>query len=124
MTIQGLAGVDPTAQVQGASAVPDTTEKTDKAAHQFEGLLMGVLFQTMRKTVQPSGLFGDSGQSRSTYEYLLDQAVVDRAVSSGRGWGLAERLKESWAHAAATTQKKNSQEVEGSWQTADRTLSR
>jgi hypothetical protein len=57
---------------------------------------MGLLIQSMRKTVQPSGLFGDSGQSRSTYEYLMDQAVVDRAVSGGRGWGLAERLKASW----------------------------
>lgn len=106
MTIQGLTGVDPTAQAQGAIALPDATEKTDKAARQFEGLLMGVLFQTMRKTVQPSGLFGDAGHSRSTYEYLLDQAVVDRAVSSGHGWGLAERLKESWAHADTTTAKK------------------
>jgi Rod binding domain-containing protein len=106
MTIQGLTGVDPTTQAQGAVALPNANEKTDKAAHQFEGLLMGVLFQTMRKTVQHSGLFGDSSQSRSTYEYLLDQAVVDRAVSSGRGWGLTERLKESWAHADAPKAKK------------------
>jgi Rod binding domain-containing protein len=88
--------VDVLAQAQGALALPDQAEKTDKAARQFEGLLMGLLFQTMRKTVQPSGLFGDSGQSRSTYEYLMDQAVVDRAVSSGHGWGLADRLKASW----------------------------
>ena len=92
----GLPAVDALAQAQGAKAPPDPAEKTDKAARQFEGLLMGVLFQTMRKTVKPSGLFGDSGQSRSTYEYLLDQAVVDRAVSGGHGWGLAERLKANW----------------------------
>ncbi|WP_285575772.1 rod-binding protein [Geothrix limicola] len=85
---------------------------------------MGLLFQTMRKTIQPSGLFGDSGQSRSTYEYLMDQAVVDRAVSSGHGWGLADRLKASWAQSEAAAVKKNLQGVEGSWQTADRTLSR
>lgn len=93
----GLPAVDPLGQAQGAQVVPGAEERTDQAARQFEGLLMSLLFQAMRKTVEPSGLLGDSGQSRSTYEYLMDQAVVDRAVSSGRGWGLAERLKESWS---------------------------
>jgi Rod binding domain-containing protein len=97
VTIDGLPTVDALAQAQGAKGLPDPTDKTDKAARQFEGLLMGLLFQTMRKTVQPSGLFGDSGQSRSTYEYLMDQAVVDQAVSTGHGWGLAERLKAVWS---------------------------
>ena len=102
MGIEGLSVADPLAQAQGAKALPNPADKTDKAARQFEGLLMSMLFQTMRKTVQPSGLLGDSGQSRATYEYLMDQAVVDRAVASGRGWGLAERLKASW-----TAQEKN-----------------
>jgi len=106
MIAQGLSAVDPLAQAQGSKALPEPSEKTDKAARQFEGLLMGVLFQTMRKTVEPSGLFGESGQSRSTYEYLMDQAVVDRAVSGGRGWGLAERLKESWNRSEKTVPKK------------------
>lgn len=97
MSGPGLPAVDPLAQAQGAKALPAATDRTEQAARQFEGLLMSLLFQAMRKTVEPSGLLGDSGQSRSTYEYLMDQAVVDRAVSSGRGWGLAERLKESWS---------------------------
>lgn len=67
---------------------------------------MSVMFQTLRKTVQPSGLFGDSGQTRSTYEYLMDQAVVDRAVSTGHGWGLAARLKASWSHLETPAAKK------------------
>ena len=103
--IQGLATVDTLAQAQGAGVLPEASEKTDKAARQFEGLLMSMLFQTMRKTVQPSGLFGDSGQSRSTYEYLMDQAVVDRAVAGGRGWGLADWLKAAWAQAGTKTGK-------------------
>jgi Rod binding domain-containing protein len=102
----GLPTIDALTQAQGAMAPPDPAEKTDKAARQFEGLLMGLLFQTMRKTVKPSGLLGDSGSSRSTYEYLLDQAVVDRAVSGGRGWGLAERLKASWGQSGKTDPKK------------------
>jgi Rod binding domain-containing protein len=97
---------DPLAQAQRAQALPEQTEKTDKAARQFEGLLMGLLFQTMRKTVQPSGLFGDSGNTRSTYEYLMDQAVVDRAVTAGHGWGLADRLKESWSRQEKRIPKK------------------
>jgi len=95
-----------TLAAQGAAAVPDASERTDKAARQFEGLLMGLLFQTMRKTVQPSGLFGETGQSRSTYEYLMDQAVVDRAVTSGHGWGLADRLKVAWAQTEKNAREK------------------
>jgi Rod binding domain-containing protein len=92
-----LPSVDAVTLGQGTEQVPSVKDKTDKAAHQFEGLLMGMLFQAMRKTVQPSGLFGDSGQSRSTYDYLLDQAVANNAASSGKGWGLAEQLKEAWS---------------------------
>lgn len=100
--IQALRAVDPLAQAQGAAALPEASDKTDQAAHQFEGLLMGLLFQSMRKTVEPSGLLGDNGESQSTFEYLMDQAVLDKAVSAGRGWGLAERLKESWAPSTAS----------------------
>jgi len=99
ISAQGLPAVDVLAQAQAGQAVPGSTDKTEKAARQFEGLLMSMVFQTMRKTIQPSGLFGDSGQTRSTYEYLMDQAVVDRAVGGGRGWGLADRLKAAWDQA-------------------------
>jgi len=78
--------------------VPTPTDKATvgDAARQFEGMLMAQLFQSMRKTVQSSGLFGDSGAARSTYEYLFDQAVVDHSMKSGKGWGLAPRLEEAW----------------------------
>lgn len=76
---------------------PSGKVSPEDAAKQFEGMLMTQIFQVMRKTVQHSELFGDSGMARSTYEYLLDQAVVDHAMSSGKGWGLASRLEESWA---------------------------
>lgn len=57
---------------------------------------MAQLFQSLRKTVEPSGLFGDGGQAQQTYEYLFDQAVVEHAMASGRGWGLAERIEQDW----------------------------
>lgn len=113
MSPQGLPVVDALTQAQGAKALPGPADKTDKAARQFEGLLMGILIQSMRKTVQPSGLFGDSGPSRSTYEYLMDQAVVDKAVTGGRGWGLAERLKANWTRPDKIDTPKLSQEIEG-----------
>jgi hypothetical protein len=27
----------------------------------------------------------------------MDQAVANKAASSGKGWGLAERLEEAWS---------------------------
>lgn len=89
--------LDPRALV--APRLPSAPEGRSprEAAREFEGLLMAQLFQTLRKTVEPSGLFGEDGQARSTYEYLLDQAVVQHAMTTGRGWGLAERLEQAWA---------------------------
>jgi Rod binding domain-containing protein len=92
-----LPAVDAATLGQGAEKVPPAADKTREAAQQFEGLLMGLLFQAMRQTVQPSGLLGDSGHSRSTYEYLMDQAVANKAAASGKGWGLAERLEAEWS---------------------------
>lgn len=66
-----------------------------EAARMFEGMVMAQMFQAMRKTIQPSGLFGDDTQTRSTYEYLLDQAVVEHAMASGKGLGLADRLEKT-----------------------------
>jgi Rod binding domain-containing protein len=71
---------------------------TDKqSALMFEGMVMTQMFQAMRKTIQPSGLFGDDTQARSTYDYMLDQAVLEHAMNAGKGWGLAEKLEKSWA---------------------------
>ena len=67
-----------------------------EAAKQFEGMLMANLFQCMRKTVSHSDLFGGGGSARSSYEYLLDQAVVTHAMDAGKGWGLSQRLQDGW----------------------------
>ncbi len=101
MSVAGLPAVDALAQAKGSQALPGAADHTEKAARQFEGMLMSMLFQTMRKTVEPSGLFGEGGQSRSTYEYLMDQAV-----SSGRGWGLADRLQTLWSRAENSRKEK------------------
>ena len=72
-----------------AQAKPDNAE----AAKQFEAMLMAYVFQQMRQTVPSSGLFGDNGNARSTYEYLFDQAVASSALKAGKGWGLSQRLE-------------------------------
>lgn len=74
--------------------------KRHDAAQKFEGLLMSQMLQSMRKTVEPSGLFGESRQARNTYEYLLDQAVIEHAMKAGKSWGLAEKLEAEWKRQA------------------------
>jgi Rod binding domain-containing protein len=83
--------------VPSALPRPGLDKATNReAALMFEGLMMTQMLQAMRKTIQPSGLFGGNSQSRSTYEYLLDQAVVEHAMASGKGLGLADRLEKNW----------------------------
>lgn len=94
MTVQGLAAPVQAATDLVAPAAPSGSDPA-KAAQQFEGMLMGMLFQQLRKTVQPSGLFGGNATTRQTYEYLLDQAVVTQAMEGGRTWGLKDRIEAS-----------------------------
>jgi hypothetical protein len=54
------------------------------------------MFQTLRKTVEPSGLFGDNKNERGIYEYLFDQSIFQKAAENGQTWGLASRLEEAW----------------------------
>ncbi len=92
---------DAVALVQGTASLPAPKNKTLEAARQFEGLLMSLVFESMRKTIEPSGLFGGSASTRSTYDYLLDQAVADKAAGSGHGWGLANCIAASWSRGPA-----------------------
>lgn len=106
MTVQG-----PKALVIPDMPMPNGKSSPKEAAQQFEGLLMAQLFQNLRKTVEPSGLFGDGGQARQTYEYLFDQAIVNQAMVSGKGWGLAAQIERNWT--------KRNTGVEGIAQSAD-----
>ncbi|MDP2876486.1 MAG: rod-binding protein [Holophaga sp.] len=93
--------------------LPKLNAKTSlkESSQQFEGLLMAQLFQSLRKTVEPSGLFGDEGQARQTYEYLFDQAIVNHAMAAGKGWGLAERIERSWTQANSIRDLKDSEKL-------------
>ena len=97
-----------------AQALPGpgaTKEHTKEAAEKFEGMLMAYLFQDMRKTVQASGLFGNEGTARSTYEYLLDQAVSTNAMAAGKGWGLSQRLEAAWDARSAKAKPAGDQDL-------------
>ena len=82
-----------------AQSLPRSSAKTAEAAEQFEGMLMGFIFQQMRQTVTHSDLFGGQATARSTYEYLLDQAVSSNAMKAGKGWGLSQKLEAEWGAA-------------------------
>lgn len=82
------------ARVNTPVAEDGTGKDPKEAARMFEGMLWTQVFQAMRKTVEPSGLFGGEGESRSTYEYLLDQAVVTATMEKRGGFGLADRLEQ------------------------------
>ena len=97
-----------------AQAMPgpgSSKEHTKEAAQKFEGMLMAYLFQDMRKTVQPSGLFGNEGTARSTSEYLMDQAVSTNAMAAGKGWGLAQRLEACWDARSAKAKTPGEQDL-------------
>jgi len=92
-----LSALARTPQDLVAPALPEAGPgRNAEAAKQFEGMLMSYLFQQMRQTVQPSGLFGNEGTARSTYEYLLAQATTSKAMDAGKGWGLSQRLEAAW----------------------------
>lgn len=107
-----LLAARPPVQAPGQPAPGSADADLRKAAVAFEGMLISLMFQNMRKTVQPSGLLGDSGQARGTLEYLLDQAVVDSAMKGGRSWGLAQRIEEAWRSKAAPSKSGHPKSVQ------------
>jgi Rod binding domain-containing protein len=105
MDIKSNPGLGALETAQLAIRPPDGKTSTKEAAQMFEGMLWTQLFQAMRKTVQPSGLLGEEGQTRGTYEFLMDQAIVQSAMRSGKGLGLAARLEEAWSRQQAEAPK-------------------
>lgn len=95
MSSSPILSAPSTAAQDLVAQAPPTGKDPKEAAKQFEGMLMANLFQELRKTVHPSGLFGGGGSANGTYEYLLDQAVVNHAMDGGRTWGLRDRIEAS-----------------------------
>jgi Rod binding domain-containing protein len=65
-------------------------ERLKKAAKEFEGIMLEMMFKEMRKTVPESPLFGKSN-ARDIYTDMLDSQYV-RLVTDHGGLGLAKLL--------------------------------
>ena len=64
-----------------------------EAAREFEGYLLRVLLDEMRRTVQGGGLF--DGHATAGYQAMLDDALTRQAASRG-GIGLAGQMLAQW----------------------------
>ena len=94
MSALSLAAARPSPELV-AQAPEQAPGRSAEAAKQFEGMLLANLFQQMRKTVHHTDLFGGGGSATGTYEYLLDQAVVNHAMDGGHTWGLSDKIEAS-----------------------------
>jgi Rod binding domain-containing protein len=68
---------------------PDDAE----AAREFEGYLMRILLDEMRKTVSSGGLF--DGRATAGYQSMLDDALTRQMAQRG-GLGLAAQMVKQW----------------------------
>jgi len=64
-------------------------QKVMAAAREFEAVMIHQLLQTMRSTVQSSGL--DSGQAMSTYKDMMDDEL-SKVMAKGQGLGFADAI--------------------------------
>ena len=69
------------------------SDKTKKAAEEFEAYMLKLLLGEMRKGGMPSGLFQDSASDN--YRAMLDDALTRRAAEAGT-FGLARQMLEQW----------------------------
>ncbi|HEY9722668.1 MAG TPA: rod-binding protein [Oscillatoriaceae cyanobacterium] len=65
-------------------------KKLYKACQDFEGVMLGLVFKEMRKSVQSSDPL-DQGQAQDIYHGMLDDAMSKSMATTG-GIGLAEDL--------------------------------
>jgi len=63
------------------------------AAREFEGYLMRMLLDEMRRTVKSGGLF--DGRATAGYQLMLDDALMRQMAQRG-GLGLARQLALQW----------------------------
>lgn len=64
-------------------------EKLMEACKDFEGILMGIMFRQMKKTIPESKFFPKS-YAREIFEDMLDEELVNNA--KGTGLGIADIL--------------------------------
>ena len=74
-------------------------------ARDFEALMIDQLFQTMRQTVNPTGL--DGGSTMKTYQGMMDEKMAS-LMAHGQGLGLADMIaRQLMGHDPETSTVKN-----------------
>ena len=81
------------AQAKPAAGLKQTTDPAaaDKAAHQFEGWMIGQMLQPMFKSLKTDGLFG-GGYAEATFRDLLVDEYGKKVAESG-GLGIADMVR-------------------------------
>jgi len=64
----------------------------EKAAQEFEAILVTQMLQVMRESVNSSGLFEDA-PGKDLYMGMMDQEVARALVDQGGGFGLAQHIR-------------------------------
>jgi flagellar protein FlgJ len=82
-------------QAQHSLALAGTTPQPGdaEAAREFEGYLLRILLDEMRKTVKAGGLF--DGRATQGYQAMLDDALTRQMAQRG-GLGLANQMLAQW----------------------------
>ncbi len=87
-----LAAASPAPALPGTKKSPEAKQaELRKACRMFESLYLQMLWKSMRKTVDKTGLI-DGGFGEEIFTDLLDQAVSDRFVEHG-SMGIADMLE-------------------------------
>jgi peptidoglycan hydrolase FlgJ len=77
------AATDPQA-LRSVGQIDDPRARAEAMAGQLEGVFMQMMVKSMRSTVPDGGVTG-KGLGGDTYVQMLDQALVDQAVSGAEG---------------------------------------
>jgi len=77
-------------------------KKIDKAASDFEALLLHQMLKSMWKTVEHSGLFAEDNNASQIFRDMLNEAIAN-STAEGRGIGIKKYLREELIRADATS---------------------
>lgn len=86
LNFQNLQNLKKSSRAERGSA--EYNQAVDKAATQFESILMQMALKSMREATPEGGLFTDS--TTKSYQAMYDQELIQKL--SGKGIGLAAQI--------------------------------
>ncbi|MCC6221196.1 MAG: rod-binding protein [Deltaproteobacteria bacterium] len=102
MLSQGTASLEK-AKVLANQASSKEAE-VEKAASDFEALLLHQMFKVMWETVETTGLFGENSNEGQIYRDMLNQAIAESA-SQGKGIGVKDMLRKELTKANKASER-------------------